>query len=284
MSTLDIPQEPSAAYRPVPFNFCDLERKAQDYLAKVKQDALAIATHARDEIAKMRDEAQKELAFAKKEAARVREQGEALDKRLAEEHSALDTRRREVEETAQKNGYESGYKSGYDEGRQKGYSDGEVQAMTDYAEKVRREAEIQLAGKLETLLPALQTTVRNLETVQQSFLLHWEKSAIGVATAIAERAISRQLPEMVDVPLKLLREALELAVGCTQMKIRLNPTDYETLQPQIDLLIAELSGAAATELVPDHKVSPGGCAIETSLGIIDQRIESRLDRIQMELV
>jgi flagellar assembly protein FliH len=282
MSAPTISQE--QAYRPIPFNFCDLERKAQDYLNKVKEEALQVATKARDEVAKMRDEAQKELAFAKQEAARVRQQGESLDKRLAEEHTVLDARRKEVEETARKNGYETGYKSGYDEGRQKGYSDGEVQAMTDYAEKVRREAEIQLAGKIETLMPALQTAVQNIETVQQSFLTHWEKCAVRVATAIAQRAISRQLPEMVDVPLRLLREALELAVGCTQMKIRLNPTDYETLQPQIDLLIAELSGAAATEVVPDHKASPGGCVIETSLGKIDQRIESRLDRIQMELV
>lgn len=280
METITTPTQ----FNPAPFNFVDLEEKANDYLEKVKAEALRVATEARDEVARLRSAAQNELAHAKSESERVRTEVEAFEKRISEESKVLDDKRREVEEKARVEGYEKGHKNGYEEGRAKGYSDGELQATVDYAEKLTREAEIQLAGKLETLLPALQTAVRHIETAQQSFLVHWEQSAIKVAAAIAHRAISRQLPEMVDVPLKLLREALELAVGCSQMKIHLNPDDYETLRPQIEIIITELAGTAETEIVPDYKIHPGGCIVETSLGLIDQRLESRLDRIQMELV
>lgn len=295
-------QQPPVSYRPVPFNFVDLEEKATDYLAKVKAEALQIAAQARNEVARLREttfaEIEEARSQARQEAETMRLQLDELGVRLREEEANFQKRKIELEsetirikaelkqneDSARKNGYDEGYGVGYDEGKSRGYADGELQATVDYAEKVGNEATIQLGTRLETLLPALQGMIGQLETAKQSFLQLWEQSAIKVATSIAQRAISRQLPEMVDVPMKLLREALELAAGGTSVKVRLNPDDYETLQPQMDLLIGEMLGAAQTEVVPDGKISPGGCVLETSLGVIDNQIEARLERIEQELV
>lgn len=271
------------SYKPVAFNFVDLQTKAEDYLAKVKAEALEITQKTRDEVAKLRDEIQRQQRESHELSEKTRIESESFQQRLAEETQILERKRKEVESEAYRKGYEEGKAGGLEEGRKTGYADGELQASLDHDAKVKQEAKIQLAGKIETLLPAIQSAVEQIKTAQHSFLLLWEQSAVHVASAIAHRAISRQLPEMLDVPLRLLREALELAVGCSQMKIRLNPTDYETLAPQIDSLISELSGAAETEIVQDIRISQGGCLLETSLGTIDQRIESRLERIKMEL-
>ena len=278
------PDSPPISYRPVAFNFVDLESKAEEYLEKIRSESQKITQQARDEIARLRDEIRKEQEQTRAEAEKVRMESEGFHKRLTEETAVLDAKRKEVESEAYKAGFDLGKKEGYEAGNKSGYSDGELQASLDYDAKVKQEVQIQLAGKMETLLPALHIAVEQISTAQQSFLQLWEQNAVHVASAIANRAISRQLPEMIDVPLKLLREALELAVGCSQMQIRLNPTDYETLTPQIDSLISELSKAAQTEVLSDIRISPGGCLLETSLGTIDQRIESRLDRIKMELV
>jgi flagellar biosynthesis/type III secretory pathway protein FliH len=299
---------PPITYRPVPFNFVDLEAKAADYLAQVKSEAVQIAAEARNEVARIRQLAvtEREKALAEVEEARTkaRQEAETIRKQLAELHQRLQTEEenfkkrkdqlesetiklkaqlKQNEDTARKTGYDEGKQVGYDEGKAKGYADGELQATIDYAEKVRREAEIQLGTQLETLLPALKTMIERLETAKQSFLQLWEQSAIKVAAAIAERAISRQLPEMIDVPIKMLRESLELGAGSTSVRIRLNPGDYGTLQPQMDILVREMAGAAQTVIVPDTKISPGGCVLETSLGIIDNQIASRIERIEQEL-
>ena len=158
-----------------------------------------------------------------------------------------------------------------------------MQATIDYTEKIRREAEIQLGTKLETLLPALNTMIERLDVAKQSFLQHWERSALKVAGAIAAKAIDQQLPEMIDVPIRLLREALELGTGSTSLRIRLNDEDYEALKPQIDILVQEMTRSVQTEIVGDTSVSPGGCILETPQGTIDNRIESRLARIEEEL-
>ncbi|MDR1923237.1 MAG: hypothetical protein LBQ66_02590 [Planctomycetaceae bacterium] len=295
-------------YRPVPFNFVDLEAKASDFLSRVKAEAVQVAAEARNEVAKIREfariEREREIAEVEQARFNARQETETIRRQLSELHQRLQTEEenfkkrkdeleseaiklkaqlKQNEDIARKTGYDEGYQVGYDEGKAKGYADGELQATIDYAEKVRREAEIQLGTQLETLLPALKTMVEQLETAKQSFLQLWEQSAVKVAVSIAERAISRQLPEMIDVPIKLLREALELGAGSASVRIRLHPGDYDALQPQMDILVREMTSAAHSEIVPDTKISPGGCVLETSLGTIDNQIESRLERIEQEL-
>ena len=289
-------------YRPVPFNFVDLEEKASDYLNKVKAEAMLLMTTTREEVARLREATLTEIENNRKDAAeeseRVRTELSTLRKRLADEETHYKTKKdqlegetlrlkselRQNEDVARKKGYDEGLQLGQEEGFKKGYADGELQATIDYAEKIRHEASIQLAAQLETLLPSIQEMVDQLGMAKQSFLQLWEESAIGFAAAIAERAISRHLPEMVDVPLKLLREGLELAAGNAAVKIRVNPDDYEALKPQMDMLITQMSTAAKTEVSPDPRITKGGCLLETSFGVIDQTIESRIERIKMELV
>ncbi|MGL6226998.1 MAG: FliH/SctL family protein [Thermoguttaceae bacterium] len=278
------PEPLQATFRPTGFNFVDLESKAEAYLAHVKAQTERITQEARAEVLKVREEIRKEQEETSALSLKMQNESAAFQKRLAEENAVLDEKRRNAEQQGYEKGFAEGRDAGFQEGRSQGYADGELQAKLDHDLQVKQEVQIFLGDKLETLIPAIKSSVEQIQTAQQSFLRLWEQSAIHVAGAIAERAISRQLPEMVDVPLRLLREALELAVGCSQMRIRLNPDDYETLKPQMDSLIEELSGAAETEIISDVRISPGGCLLETSLGTIDQRIGSRLDRIKMELV
>ena len=289
------------SYRPVTLNFVDLEEKATTYLDKVKTDAVRIATEARDEVARLRETTLAEIENTRSEAQReteeIRQRLKTLHEKLQNEEASFKEQKelhdaeiikqkqvvKESEESARKKGYDDGHQLGYDEGRKKGYADGELQASIDHTEQVRREAEIQLAAKLETLFPALQNMVDQLEAARQSFLLLWEQSAIHVAKSIAERAIGRQLPEMIDVPLRLLRESLELGAGSASVKVRLNPADYEALRPQVDSLIETMAVATKMEVIADHRTSLGGCLLETSLGVIDNQIGARLERIEQEL-
>ena len=301
-------QQHSVAYDLIPFNFVDLEDKASKYIAQVQTEAAKVVADARDDVERIRlttateleksaAEAEQTRSQARLEAEAIRKQLDELRHRLQAEEENFRTRKEQLEseaiklkaqlkqneDTARKTGYEEGQKVGYDEGHSKGYADGEMKAMIDYAEKVEREAEIHLGAKLETLLPALTAMIEQLETAKQSFLQYWEQSAVKIVQAIASRVIDRALPDMADVPLRLLREALELGTGSTSLRIRLNKEDYKALKPQMDLLVREMARSAQTEIVGDESVSPGGCILETPQGTIDNQIESRLARIEQEL-
>ena len=296
------------AYSPIPFNFVDFEDKAAKYIAQIKAEAAQIIANTRSEVERVRQaavaeheksaaELEQSRFQARSEAEAFRKQLDELRQRLQAEEENFKNRKEQLEseaiklkahlkqneDSARKTGYDEGKKVGYDEGHSQGYADGEMQAMVDYAEKVQREAEIQLGAKLETLLPALTLVIERLDLAKQSFLQHWEQNAVKVVQAIAEKVISRQLSEMADIPIRLLREALELGTGSTSVRIRLNKEDYEALKPQIDLVIREMTRSIQTEVIVDATVSPGGCILETPQGTIDNRIESRLARIEQEL-
>jgi flagellar assembly protein FliH len=142
----------------------------------------------------------------------------------------------------------------------------------------------QLGAQLETLLPALRQVINDIQHAKQTWLANWEKSGLRLATAVAERLIRRELSHTPEIPLTLIREALDMATGSNNLRIHLNPTDYDTLRPQIQTLVRECATLAETELVPDESVAPGGCRVETQFGVIDQQWETQLKRIEEELI
>jgi flagellar assembly protein FliH len=148
----------------------------------------------------------------------------------------------------------------------------------------RNEVEQMVEKKLlATLLPAISSAMKEIQLAKQSWLAHWEKTAVGLACAIASRLIRRELSATPEITLSLIRETLELAAGSSHLRIHLNSDDHQTLGRQVRTLTRELAGLAATEIVSDPEISPGGCRVETSLGIIDQQFEAQLARIEEEL-
>ena len=63
----------------------------------------------------------------------------------------------------------------------------------------------------------------------------------------------------------------------------MNPDDMRSLRDQVQKLLNPYASLAATELVADETISPGGCRVETEHGVIDQQIEAQLARISEEL-
>jgi flagellar biosynthesis/type III secretory pathway protein FliH len=137
--------------------------------------------------------------------------------------------------------------------------------------------------QLATALPALKNAIQDIQHAKQAWLAHWEAGAVHVAAAIAQRLIRRELTRHPEITLTLVREALELAAGSSQVRIHLNPADHQQIGPQAEMLIKELSTLTTAELLPDPQITPGGCRVETRFGVIDQQFEAQLQRIEEEL-
>jgi flagellar assembly protein FliH len=148
---------------------------------------------------------------------------------------------------------------------------------------MERTLDEKVGQKMESLLPALQKVVSELVDARQAWLRQWEQATVHLAAKIAERVIRREITKTPEITVDLVREALQLAAGSPHVKIFLHPDDFDTLNGQIDRLVKELARAAEAEIIPDVTVSPGGCRLETRQGLIDQQIETQLERIIAEL-
>jgi flagellar assembly protein FliH len=148
---------------------------------------------------------------------------------------------------------------------------------------VERVMDEKVGKQMATLLPALKQTIDTIQQAKQSWLQHWEKTALHVSAAIAAKIIRREVSRAPEITLTLVKEALELAAGSPEIQLRLNPGDHAALAGQVERLTGELGRLGATKIVADPQITPGGCRVDTRFGVIDQQFEAQLARIEEEL-
>jgi flagellar biosynthesis/type III secretory pathway protein FliH len=164
----------------------------------------------------------------------------------------------------------------------------EADAIRRKAEQDGRQAAMQavegmIKNRLATVIPALRQAIAQIQEAKQSWLRHWEASAVRVSGAIAQKLVRREIGQHPEITLTLVREALELATGSSQLRIQLNPNDLKALGNQLTVIINEVAPLAGAELQADPDITPGGCRVETRFGVIDQQFEAQLKRIEEEL-
>ncbi len=112
---------------------------------------------------------------------------------------------------------------------------------------------------------------------------HWEQIGLEVAIAIAEKVIRREIDHRPEISTTLVRESLQLASGCGEIHVRLNPQDLGSMQSGETMLCDELKKLAPSQIIADSSIRRGGCVVETKFGSIDNRIETQLERVAQEL-
>jgi flagellar assembly protein FliH len=171
-----------------------------------------------------------------------------------------------------------------------------VQQAHSQAEQIRRQAEAagrkaaeaeaeraideKIGKRMNTLVPALEQLVQQINDAKGELLAHWERSALHVVAAIVQRVIRRRLEKEPEIALEILADALQLATGSSEITLHVNPTDYENFGSQMDRLAATICRLAPSQIVSDPAISAGGCRVVTKFGEIDERIEAQLRRIE----
>jgi flagellar assembly protein FliH len=163
--------------------------------------------------------------------------------------------------------------------RKRAEADGQKAAQ----QAVERLTEEKVSKQMATLLPALRQAVDGVAQAKQTWLSHWEKTAVRVACAIAGRVIRREVSTEPEITVQLIREALELAAGSSEIRVRLHPSDHGSLSAQVKRLSEQFSKVGTLAVISDPEITLGSCRIDTRFGTIDQQFEAQLARIEEEL-
>ncbi len=147
----------------------------------------------------------------------------------------------------------------------------------------QQEARATIEAQWKSLTPALEQAIDSLEHLKHSWSQNWDHGVVRLAVAIAERVIRGQLDRTPEISEVWIRESLEMAAGCNQLLLHLNPDDYERMGSLRETVIKDFGQLAPTSIVSDPTVTRGGCRVSTELGSIDQQLESQLSRIESEL-
>ena len=159
----------------------------------------------------------------------------------------------------------------------------EIKGQQTALQQAQRSALSVLDQRLQTLYPALQEAVNEIQQTRLAWQNRWEKNAIRLATTIASRVIRKETQQDPQIARKLLDEALQLASGNDRVVIHLHPDDAQAVADITDTLRRKFQSIGEIELAPSDEIEPGGCVINTDFGTIDQQFHAQLKRIEEEL-
>lgn len=161
----------------------------------------------------------------------------------------------ELEEAARVQGYQIGFDEGYAAGM--------------------AAAEASMAPMLQSLSALLAGIHEN----HTAFYRAAERQIVDLALQIAQKVVEREVENMPDLAVNVIRAALEEMDARTAMRVRVNPDDAEVLQRRWAQVVPPAVGADRIELQPDETIQPGGGIIETNHGQVDAQLGTKLEQL-----
>ena len=148
--------------------------------------------------------------------------------------------------------------------RQAGYQDGYRDGLAAL-ESFKQSFAQQMAAQLAPLLTAFDQAFTELEEQIASSVAH-------TATALARQVVRSELIERPALVAQVASEAVNaVLLSARHIRVFVHPDDLALVQAGA----GEALGARGARLLPDTALQRGGCRIESDLGSIDARIESR---------
>jgi len=207
---------------------------------------------------------------------------EDVRKRCEAEIAAARRQSQEILQNAQQEA-EQIRRTTLEESRRAGFEQGSREADAEIQRRAAELAEQRVEEQLRTALPAIKQVGDSLDRERDRWLAEWEAGVIQLCVAIAEKLVRRTIEVDPQVSLDMIREALQLVTGSSQLQIRLNPKDKQQLADFSGSVAGVLSGMDNVSFIADETVSPGGCLLENEQGTVDARLETQLRRIFEEL-
>ncbi len=184
---------------------------------------------------------------------------EILDKARHQAHNivaeAQDIRLRAREESeklkqeATANGYQSGWDKAMEDIKQQ--FEQAHQESNDLIEQARQER-LDILGSCEGIM-------------------------VRLSMNIAKKIVEKELALNPDIIIKLVQNIMEFMNSAEAVKVLVSPEDFENLVAEF----AKSDNAdGQLEIVVDQNASPGGCMVETNLGLVDARLETRISALE----
>ncbi|MGC8832582.1 MAG: FliH/SctL family protein [Armatimonadota bacterium] len=151
-----------------------------------------------------------------------------------------------------------------DSAYRQGYAEGRAEADRELALK---------KAELEDLVAAVNEE-------RDRFLQEAEPQLVQLALAIASKVVEKEVETAQDVAVSIARACIRRLRERQWLRIHVNPESLESIKSAKEELALYAGTGVRIDLVEDPEVDPGGCIIESSSGIVDARIQTRMDLLK----
>ncbi|MCS7080541.1 MAG: type III secretion system stator protein SctL [Chloracidobacterium sp.] len=147
-------------------------------------------------------------------------------------------------------------------------------------ERIRAEA---YAAGYEAGLKEFTTRLLELQRRREMMLADAEREVLRLALRIAEKIVGRELETHDATLLDIVRTAMRNIRHASAITICVNPADVPKLERHREA-IETLRRGQFVNIVPDTRVSVGGCILESESGIVDAQLDTQLRVIEQALL
>jgi len=167
----------------------------------------------------------------------------------AEGRELLESARRQAAEIAE------AAKQAFEEERQRGFEEGVTEARLEAAEQM-------------------------VENVSRT--IDYFASVEGRMVELVMSALRKILADFSDQDrvVQVVKKALAVVRNQKQVVLRVPPAQVEPLRQRTNELLAAYPGIGFLDIVPDARLGPDGCILETDIGSVDASIEVQLQALR----
>lgn len=135
-------------------------------------------------------------------------------------------------------------------------------------------------NRLSLTLNTFTSLMEELAKLKEKTLEGFEEEILNLSVSIAEKVIHREVSTEKDVVLSVVKEAIKSILDREEMKIRLNPADYNYMMEVDPGILSSFGDVRSVAFEEDEGIEPGGAIIETLFGEVDARLDKQLDEIK----
>ncbi len=132
-------------------------------------------------------------------------------------------------------------------------------------------------GKEEGMKEAIRY-LTEIHALKEKMFTDLEPQVVQMAFQIAEKIIAQKIQKD-EVLLGIVRQAISSAIG-NKIIVYIHPQDMEKIKSQEKELVARLESGQSIHFKEDENIKPGGCKVESELGVLDAQLETQLDAIR----
>lgn len=137
----------------------------------------------------------------------------------------------------------------------------------------------QLLQQRHELLQVQNGVLKSLSDSIDQVCHQCESGLLELAVAVAFKLVS-DIPISAEMVRAAMAEAVAQAKEGAELVIRLHPEDLALLEKDENLVPSKGAPRAHVTFQPSLEISRGGCIVETRLGLIDARRETRLELLK----
>lgn len=135
----------------------------------------------------------------------------------------------------------------------------------------------------EAALLEFSTHLLSAREVRDTAFAEAERDLLRLAIKIAEKIIGREIERDSSTLPDIVSNALRHTRQNEMLTVRIHPGDMPLVETQRERL-NQMNRARFLDFVPDPRVTPGGCIIESESGTVDAQLTTQLQVLERALL